>query len=315
MTVEGGVGQSIKRKEDPRFIRGQGNYIDDIELPDMVYMDIVRSPYAHAKITSIDTTEALKVPGVLAALTGKDLEAAGLAWVMTLMSDQQMVLPVDRVVHQGQEVVAIVAESRYAARDGVEAVDVDYEPLPVLVDPKKALEPDAPIIRPDREEQSNLIWHWEVGDKEGAEKALKEADTVVQEDFYIPRLNVSSLETCGCVAKVDKTSGQLTLWMTTQAPHAIRTVFALVTKLPEHKIRIISPDIGGGFGGKVYVYPGYVLAVVAALTLGRPVKWIEDRSDNMQSNAFGRDYHISAEMGAKDSKLTALRVHTLADHG
>ncbi|MFQ6012056.1 MAG: aerobic carbon-monoxide dehydrogenase large subunit [Thermoplasmata archaeon] len=315
MTVEGGVGQPIKRKEDARFIRGQGNYVDDVELPGMVYLDIVRSPYAHARITSIDTTEALKVPGVLAVITGKDLEAAGLAWIPTLMSDQQMVLPVDRVVHQSQEVAAVVAESRYAARDGVEAVDVDYDPLPVLVDPRKALEPDAPILRPDREEQSNLIWHWEAGDKEGTKKALKEADTVVQEDFYIPRLNVSSLETCGCVAKVDKTSGQLTIWMTTQAPHAIRTVFALVTKLPEHKIRIISPDIGGGFGGKVYVYPGYVLAVVAALSTGAPVKWIEDRSDNLQSNAFGRDYHISAEMGAKDGKLTALRVHTLADHG
>ncbi|MFQ5987199.1 MAG: molybdopterin cofactor-binding domain-containing protein, partial [Thermoplasmata archaeon] len=315
MTVEGGIGQSIKRKEDARFIRGQGNYIDDVELPGMLYLDIVRSPYAHARITSIDTTEALKVPGVLAAITGKDLEAAGLAWIPTLMSDQQMVLPVDRVVHQSQEVVAIVAESRYAARDGVAAVDVDYEPLPVLVDPRKALEADAPILRPDREEQSNKIWHWEVGDKQATEKSLKEADTVVQEDLYLPRLNVASMETCGCVAQVDKTSGQLTVWMTTQAPHAIRTVFALVTKLPEHKIRVISPDIGGGFGGKVYVYPGYVLAVVAALTTGAPIKWVEDRSDNLQSNAFGRDYHISAEMGAKNGRLTALRVHTLADHG
>ncbi|MFQ5920217.1 MAG: xanthine dehydrogenase family protein molybdopterin-binding subunit, partial [Thermoplasmata archaeon] len=196
MTVEGGIGQSIKRKEDARFIRGQGNYVDDVELPGMLYLDIVRSPYAHAKITSIDTTEALKVPGVLAVITGKDLEAAGLAWIPTLMSDQQMVLPVDRVVHQSQEVVAIVAESRYAARDGVAAVDVDYEPLPVLVDPRKALEPDAPILRPDREEQSNKIWHWEVGDKEATEKSLKEADTVVQEDIYLPRLNVSSMETC-----------------------------------------------------------------------------------------------------------------------
>ncbi|MFQ5915582.1 MAG: aerobic carbon-monoxide dehydrogenase large subunit [Nitrospinota bacterium] len=315
MTIEGGMGQSIKRKEDARFIRGQGNYVDDVELPGMLYLDIVRSPYAHARITSIDTTEALKVPGVLAVITGKDLEAAGLSWIPTLMSDQQMVLPVDRVMHQSQEVAAVVAESRYAARDGVEAVDVEYDPLPVIVNPRKALEPDAPILRPDREEQSNHIWHWEVGDKDATEQALKEADTVVEEDLYIPRLNVSSLETCGCVAQVDKTSGQLTVWMTTQAPHAIRTVFALVTKLPEHKIRIISPDIGGGFGGKVYVYPGYVLAVVAALTTGAPIKWIEDRSDNLQSNAFGRDYHISAKMGAKDGKLTALSVHTLADHG
>ncbi|MFQ5907534.1 MAG: aerobic carbon-monoxide dehydrogenase large subunit [Thermoplasmata archaeon] len=315
MTVEGGIGQPIKRKEDARFIRGQGNYVDDIELPGMLYLDIVRSPYAHARITSLDTTEALKVPGVLAVITGKDLEAAGLAWIPTLMSDQQMVLPTDRVMFQGQEVAAVVAESRYAARDGVQAVDVDYEPLPVLLDPKEAIKPDAPVLRPDREEQSNHNWHWEVGDKEGTGKVLKAADTVVKEDIYLPRLNVSSIETCGCVAQVDKTSGQLTLWITSQAPHAVRTVFALVTKLPENKIRLISPDIGGGFGGKVYVYPGYVLAVVAALNTGHPVKWIEDRSDNLASNAFGRDYHITAEMGAKNGKLTALQVSVLQDEG
>ena len=315
MTVHGGVGQSIKRKEDARFVRGKGNYVDDVKLPGMLYLDIVRSPYAHARIRYINIEKALKVPGVLAVIRGKDLEAANLAWMPTLMSDKQMVLPVERVMYQSQEVAAVVADSRYAAADGVAAVEVEYEPLPVVVDPKKALEPDAPILRPDRKEQTNRIWHWEVGDREGTDKALKESDVVVKENLYIPRIHVSSIETCGCVASFDA-MGKLTVWMTTQAPHAIRTVFALVAGLPEQKIRIISPDIGGGFGGKVPVYPGYVLAVVAALKTGHPVKWIEDRSENIQADSFARDYHISAEIGAtRDGKLTALRVKTIADHG
>jgi len=315
MTVHGGIGQSVKRKEDARFVRGKGNYVDDVKLPGMLYLDIVRSPYAHARIRYINIEKALKVPGVLAVIRGKDLEAANLAWMPTLMSDKQMVLPVERVMYQSQEVAAVVADSRYAAADGVAAVEVEYEPLPVVVDPKKALEPDAPILRPDRKEQTNRIWHWEVGDRAGTEKALKESDVVVHEDLYIPRIHVSSIETCGCVASFDA-MGKLTVWMTTQAPHAIRTVFALVAGLPEQKIRIISPDIGGGFGGKVPVYPGYVLAVVAALKTGHPVKWIEDRSENIQADSFARDYHISADVGAtKDGKLTALRVKTIADHG
>ncbi len=315
MTVHGGIGQSIKRKEDARFVRGKGNYVDDVKLPGMLYLDIVRSPYAHATIRYINIEKALKVPGVLAVIRGKDLEAANLAWMPTLMSDKQMVLPVERVMYQAQEVAAVVAESRYAAADGVAAVEVDYEPLPVVVDPMKALEPNAPILRPDRKEQTNRIWHWEVGDREGTDKALKGSDVVVKQHLYLPRLNVASIETCGCVAAFDA-MGKLTVWMTTQAPHAIRTVFALVTGLPEQKIRIISPDIGGGFGGKVPVYPGYVIAVVAALKTGRPVKWIEDRSENIQADSFARDYHIDAEIGAtKDGKLTALRVKTIADHG
>ncbi|MFA5895663.1 MAG: aerobic carbon-monoxide dehydrogenase large subunit [Thermoplasmata archaeon] len=315
MTVHGGIGQSMKRKEDARFIRGKGNYVDDVKLPGMLYLDIVRSPYAHARIKSINIDKALKVPGVLAVIRGKDLEAANLSWMPTLMSDRQMVLPVERVMFQGQEVAAVVAESRYAAADGVAAVEVEYEPLPVVVDPRKALEPGAPILRPDRKEQTNRIWHWEVGDKKGTDEALKDSDVVVAEDLYIPRIHVSSIETCGCVAAFD-TMGKLTVWMTTQAPHVIRTVFALVAGLPEHKIRIISPDIGGGFGGKVPVYPGYVIAVVAALKTGHPVKWIEDRSENIQSDSFARDYRITAEVGAtKDGKLKALRVKTIADHG
>jgi carbon-monoxide dehydrogenase large subunit len=294
-----GLGHSVKRKEDPRFIRGKGTYVDDVKLPGMVYLDIVRSPYAHARIVNIDAEAAKTLPGVLAVITGKDLDAAGLAWMPTLMSDKQMVLPIDRVVYQAQEVAAVVATERYIAADAIQLVDVDYEPLPVVVDPVKALEPDATLVRPDREQKDNHIWHWEAGDAAATQTAFDSAEVVVKEDIYIPRIHVASIETCGCVASVEPISGKLTVWMTTQAPHAVRTVFSLVSGIPEHKIRIISPDIGGGFGGKVPVYPGYVIAVVAALTTGKPIKWIEDRSENLQADSFARDYHITAELAAQ----------------
>ncbi len=311
-----GLGHSVKRKEDPRFIRGRGTYVDDVKLPGMLYMDIVRSPYAHAMIKNIDASKALALPGVLAVVTGKDLDAAGLAWMPTLMSDKQMVLPVDRVVYQAQEVAAVIATERYIAADGVALVDVAYEPLQPVVDPFKAMEPDSPLVRPDRETKTNKIWHWEAGNRANTDQAFQNAEVVVKQDIYLPRIHVASIETCGCVASFDKVEGKLTIWMTTQAPHAIRTVFSLVSGIPEHKIRVISPDIGGGFGGKVPVYPGYVVATVASLQTGRPVKWIEDRSENLQADSFARDYHISAELAAKrDGTMQALRVKTVADHG
>ncbi|HZP97098.1 MAG TPA: aerobic carbon-monoxide dehydrogenase large subunit [Candidatus Limnocylindria bacterium] len=315
----GGIGRSVKRKEDARFIRGRGKYVDDVKLPGMVYLDIARSPYAHAKILKIDTSKALAIPGVLAVITGNDLVPLKLAWMPTLMGDQQMVLPTDTVMYQSQEVAAVVATERYIAADGAAAIEVEYEPLPVIVDPKKALLPDAFVLRPDRKEKSNRIWHWETGDKAGTDEVFRKADVTVKEDIYIPRIHVSSIETCGIVASFDKVEGQLTVWMTTQAPHAIRTVIALVAGhlgLAEHKIRVISPDIGGGFGGKVPVYPGYVLAIGASVLTGLPVKWVEDRSENIQADSFARDYHITAEVAAKkDGTVEALRVKTIADHG
>ena len=316
----GGMGHAVKRKEDPRFLRGKGTYVDDIDLSGMLYLDIVRSPYAHATIKNIDASKALAMPGVLDVITGATLAQYNLHWMPTLMSDMQMVLPVEKVMYQAQEVAAVLATDRYTAADGVAAVDVAYEPLPVVVDPFKALEPGAPVLRTDKPgKMDNRIFHWEVGDKAATDRAFRDAAVTVKEDIYIPRIHVSSIETCGCVAQFDRVSGQLTVWMTTQAPHAIRTVFALVAGhigLAEHKIRIISPDIGGGFGGKVPVYPGYVIAVAAAVLTGKPVKWIEDRMENLQADSFARDYHITAELAAqRDGTLTALRIKTLADHG
>src|SRR6478672_6866241 len=319
----GGMGHSVKRKEDPRMIRGQGEYIDDVNLPGQLWLDIVRSPYAHATIKGIDATEALKIPGVLAVITGADLEKAGLHWMPTLAGDKQMVLPTDTVMYQSQEVAAVVATTKYIAADGVAAVLVDYEPLPVVIDPHKAMEADAFVLRPDRgpDKATNHIWHWESGDRAAADAAIAAGEVVVKEDIYIPRIHVASIETCGCVADWDPVRQQLTLHMTSQAPHAIRTILALVAGgagLPiyEHNIRVKTHDIGGGFGGKVPVYPGYVLAVAASFLIGKPVKWIEDRSENLQADSFARDYHIHAEMGAtKAGKITSLKVKTLADHG
>ena len=315
-----GMGHSMKRKEDPRFIRGKGNYVDDIQLPGMLYMDIVRSPFAHAKIKSINAEKALKIPGVLAVITGETLKQYNLHWMPTLSSDTQMVLPVDKVMYQAQEVAAVIATSRYVAADGVEAVEVDYEQLPVVVDPFKALAPGAQVLRTDKKDKKdNLAFHWEAGDRAATDKAFAEAEVVVKEDIYVPRIHVASIETCGCIADFDKAQGKLTVYMTTQAPHAVRTVFALVAGhvgLSEEKIRIVSPDIGGGFGGKVPVYPGYVIAVAASVVIGKPVKWIEDRMENLQADSFARDYWMKTEMAAKkDGTMTALRIKTVADHG
>jgi aerobic carbon-monoxide dehydrogenase large subunit len=312
----GGIGHPIKRKEDLRFIQGKGNYIDDVQLPGMVYGHMVRSPYAHARITAIRTEEAKKLPGVLAVITGEDLAKANLAWMPTLFHDKQMVLATGKVLFQSQEVAFVVAEDRYTAADAAELVEVDYEELPVLVDPHKAQDADAPILRDDREEKSNLIFHWEVGDRAATEQQMKSAPVTALVKAFFPRCHPAPLETCGCVIDFNSATGKLTAWITSQAPHAHRTVFALVAGLPEQNIRVISPDIGGGFGNKVPVYPGYVCAAVAALTIGRPVKWIETRSENLQSTGFARDYHMEAELAAdKDGRVSALRVKTLADHG
>lgn len=315
-----GMGHSMKRKEDIRFIQGKGHYVDDIKLDGMLYMDIVRSPYAYAKIKKINIDKAMKVPGVVAVVTGRDLEKYNLHWMPTLMSDTQMVLPTDTVMYQAQEVAAVIATSRYAAADGVEAVEVDYEQMKPVIDPYKSLDKDAPVLRTDKKGKTdNHIWHWEVGDKQKTDKLFASAEVTVKEEIYIPRIHVASIETCGCVADYDKINNHLTMHMTTQAPHAIRTVIALVAGhvgLTEEKIRVISPDIGGGFGGKVPVYPGYVIAIAVSFLVGKPVKWIEDRSENLQADSFARDYHITAEMaGTKAGKIQGIRFKVLADHG
>jgi aerobic carbon-monoxide dehydrogenase large subunit len=321
-----GMGCKRKRVEDIRFTQGKGNYVDDLKLPGMLFGDFVRSQYAHARVKRIDSSKALKVPGVLAVLTAEELKGVNLAWMPTLAQDVQMVLADGKVLFQNQEVAFVVAEDRYAAADGVEAVEVEYEELPVVVDPFKALEPDAPVLREDLAGKTagahgprrhhNHIFEWTVGDKAGTDAAFANAEVSIKELISYHRTHPSPLETCQCVASFDKVKGELTVYGTFQAPHVIRTVASLISKIPEHKIHIISPDIGGGFGNKVGAYPGYICAIVASIVTGRPVKWVEDRIENLTTTSFARDYHMTTEIAAtKDGKVTGLRVHVIADHG
>lgn len=310
------MGKSIRRKEDPRFIRGQGRYIDDISLPGTLHMSIVRSPYAHAKLVSVNTKAAYEIPGVKLIITGEDLAQMNLSWMPTLAGDTQMVLATGKVLFQYQEVAVVIAESREIAADAAQLVEVEYDALTAIVNPFKALEPDAVVLREDREKKSNHIFHWQAGDQDGTNEVFDNAEVVVKQKMHFQRVHPSPLEPCGCVADYNSGTGKLTWYVTSQAPHAHRTVLSLVSGIPEHKIQVISPDIGGGFGNKVPIYPGYVCAVVASLKLGVPVKWIETRTENVASTGFARDYHMTAEIAAdKEGNMKALRVKTIADHG
>ena len=242
----GGMGHSIKRKEDLRFIQGKGNYVDDVNLPDMVYGHMVRSPYAHARLKSINAEKAKQLPGVLAVITGEDLAKAGLAWMPTLFFDKQMVLATGKVLFQSQEVAFVVAEDQYTAADAAELVEVEYEELPVLVDPHKALDPASPILREDREDKTNHIFHWEVGDRAATDNVFSGAEVKAKVHALFQRCHPAPLETCGCVADHNTATRRLTIYLTSQAPHAHRILFALVGGIPENNIRVISPDIGGG---------------------------------------------------------------------
>ena len=311
-----GFGRML-RKEDARFLRGKGNYVDDIRLPGMLHGAVLRSPHAHARIRSIDTSAAEAHPKVKAVVTGATLEALNLAWIPSLSHDVVAVLATDKVRFQGQEVAFVVAEDRYSARDALELIDVDYEVLPPVVDAKRALDPDAPVIRDDIEgKKDNYIFDWEAGDKAVCDDVFAKADVVVSQDMLYPRVHPAPMETCGAVAWMDRIDQKLTIWSTTQAPHAHRTLYALVAGLPEHKLRVVSPDIGGGFGNKVGIYPGYVLAIVGSILTKAPVKWMEDRSENLMSTSFARDYHMRGEIAAtREGKILGLRVDVLADHG
>ncbi|KOX11698.1 MULTISPECIES: aerobic carbon-monoxide dehydrogenase large subunit [Micromonospora] len=311
-----GYGRML-RKEDPRFLRGRGRYVDDVQLPGMLHLAILRSPVAHARIVSIDTSAAEASPGVRAVVTGAALAQQNLAWMPTLSNDVQAVLATDKVRFQGQEVAFVVADDRYLARDALELIDVEYDILEPVIDARRALEPDAPLIRDDLEgKTNNHCFDWETGDEAATEAVFARADVVVSQDLVYPRVHPAPMETCGAVADYDAVEGKLRLWSTTQAPHAHRTLYAIVAGLPEHKIQVIAPDIGGGFGNKVPIYPGYVCAIVASIVTGKPVKWMEDRSENLISTGFARDYIMRGEIAAtRDGRILGIRTNVLADHG
>ena len=313
----GGIGHSVLRQEDDRLIEGQGDFLDDLVLPGMLHMAIHRSPVAHARIRGIDTAAASAVDGVIAVVTGELMAAHNLAWMPTLSGDTQAVLATDKVRYQGQEVAAVIATDPYIAADAASLIEVDYEMLPAVTGPQQSLSAAAPVIRDEKEGQTdNLVYTWENGDQAATDAAFADAAKVVSLETFYPRSHPAPLETCGIVADVNSVTGQATVYLTSQAPHAHRTLFALVAGLPEQKIRIVSPDIGGGFGNKVPIYPGYVVATAASLLLGTPVKWIESRSDNLISTGFGRDYHMRGELALdEDGRILALRADVLSDQG
>ena len=258
-----------------------------------------------------------RIPNVAAVVTAKDLETLGLAWMPTISYDTQAVLAGDKVRFQGQEVAFVIATDEYSANDALQLIDVEYEPLPAVVNARKALDPDAPLIRDDKAGQRDNLASptWEAGDEAATDKAFAEADHVVKRDIIYPRCHPAPLETCGIIADFNPETGQLDIYNGNQAPHAHRTVYAHVAGLAEHMIRIRCSDIGGGFGNKVPIYPGYVCAIAGSIVAGVPVKWVENRTENLVSTGFARDYVMRSEMCSKDGKITGLRVDVIADHG
>src|SRR5215475_12181394 len=242
----GGLGASRKRVEDNRFIRGKGNYTDDIVLPGMLHMEILRSPVAHAKIKSIDTSKAWAMPGVHLVLTGEMMATRNLAWMPTLSYDTQAVLATDKVRFQGQEVACVIADDPYIAKDACEAIDVEYESLPPIVNPMQAMADGAPVIRDDKEGQdSNVIYNWEVGDAAGTERAFAQADKISRLRLHYPRSHPSPIECCGSIADFNRATSKLTVYMTTQAPHIIRAAVALVTERPRPMRPTMPPATAG----------------------------------------------------------------------
>ena len=317
------VGKAIKRREDPRLITGAGSFLDDVKLPGMTHAAIVRSPHAHAKIGGIDTSAARTMPGVLGVYTGDDfmdVNPLPAAWQAAGVKNNAVtprVLAVNEVHQVGDPVAVVVAESQWQAADAAEAVVVDWEPLPAVVDAKKATLPGAPQLH--AEAPNNVVLEWTCGkDAETVDAALAASEVRVNQHIVNQRLIPTSMETRGSIGKYDVGTGDYTLWATSQAPHVHRLLIAaFVLGIPEQKIRVISPDIGGGFGCKIFVYYDMPLVMVLSKKLGgRPVKFCEDRSENYVSTTHGRDHITDLEIGAtKDGKITALKVDTFANLG
>ena len=320
------LGQPIKRREDPRLITGSSSYVDDLQLPGMTHLMFVRSPHGHARVNGINTAEALKVPGVLAVLTARDLEGATTGplpyeFTWDAFSDvknmERHALATDKVRYVGDPVAAVVAETRYAARDAAALVDVDYEPLPAVVDPEAGLAPGAPLLY---EEFGTNLGHTQdrvVGDPDAA---FAQADRVVKLRVVNQRVFAVAMETRGCVADWRPgrpgDSGELTFWSSTQIPHALRTKLAVLLGIPENKVRAIAPEVGGGFGNKVDVSPEETVAAIVAMRLSRPVKWSETRSENFQAAMHGRGQVDIVEAAVKqDGRVTAIRVDAICDIG
>ena len=316
------VGARIKRREDPRFITGTGNYLDDIRLPGMTYAAVLRSPYAHADIRSLDVTDAQRMPGVLAVWTGADTASVNplpCAWpaggVQNNLNTPRL-LAVDRVRWTGEGVALVIAETAEQAEDALAAINVDYDPLPVVTDAEAALQDGAVQLHDNA--PNNVVMHWSVGKQDETNEAIATADVVVRQRIINQRLIPNAMETRGAIARYDAGTDEYTIWMTSQAPHVMRLLIAaFVLGVPEHKIRCISPDIGGGFGSKIYLYTDMVFTAWASKQLGgRPVKFVESRRENYITSTHGRDHITDFEIaGTQDGEITALRVKTIANLG
>jgi carbon-monoxide dehydrogenase large subunit len=315
------LGAPVKRVEDARLITGEGQYLDDLNLPGMAHVAILRSPHAHARIKSIDTTKASAAPGVVAVFTGKDFEqlpALPCAWQaggVENFVNTPRALEIDRVTFTGAGVAAVVAESRYAAEDALGLIEVDYEPLDVVVDVEEAAAEGAPQLHENA--PGNVAMDWSVGDAESTDKALAEADVVVKERLVNQRLIPTPMEVRGAAATYEPSTGNYTVWMTSQDPHIMRLLMtAFVFGISETKMRCIALHVGGGFGTKIFLYHEYVLVAALAEKVGRPVKWMETRSENYAATTHGRDHVAYLEVGAKrDGTITALKAKTYANLG
>ncbi|HNP84527.1 MAG: molybdopterin-dependent oxidoreductase [Chloroflexi bacterium SZAS-1] len=320
-TVTKMVGQSLKRREDPKLITGKGNFLDDIKLQGMSHAAILRSPYAHAKINSIDTSKAKALPGVIAIFTGDDmmdinpLPCAWQAGRVQNNANTPRALSAGKALYAGDGIAMVVAENRYIARDALDLIEVDYEPLPVVVDAKKATEAGAPQLHENA--PNNICMTWDCGHKDATDAAFSSAEVTVKEQIINQRLIPTPMETRGALARYDEATGEFTVWMTSQAPHVMRLLLtAFVFGIPETKLRCISPNVGGGFGQKIFCYADMAFTMWAARKLGRPVKFVEDRSENYRSSTHGRDHITDVEIaGTKDGTITGLRIETWANLG
>ncbi len=329
VTEERLFGKSIKRREDPRFITGRGTYVDDVKLPGMTYAAFVRSPHAHAKIRKIDTSVALKRPGVVAVFTGKDMAGVNslpCGWdlrkaknvpgvVQDLAIVPHMPLVSDAARHVGDPVAVVIADSQAAAVDAAEKVKVDWEPLPSVTATDKAVQGGAPPIHADA--PGNVAFKWEIGDRAATDAAFKGAAVTVKKRIVNQRLVANAMEPRACVARHDEATGELTLWVTSQNPHVHRLLMcAFVLGIPEHKVRVIAPDVGGGFGSKIFLYNEEVVCSWVSRRLKRPVRWTSTRREAYLTDAHGRDHVTHAELAlTRDGKILGLRVKTTANLG
>ncbi|MCB1032871.1 MAG: molybdopterin-dependent oxidoreductase, partial [Acidobacteria bacterium] len=316
------VGTAVRRREDPALITGKGKYTDDFSLPGQTYAVIVRSPYAHARIRSVDTAAAKALPGVVGVFTGADIEASGVggvvptAWLLPdIKTPAHPILAKEVVRYVGDGVAVVVATDRYVARDAAELVVVDYDPLPAVVDARKATEPGAHQIF--EEAPNNIAFEWDLGDKDKTDAAFAGAAHVAQVELRNNRLIPHAVEPRAALASFDEYKGELTLWMTSQNPHVHRLLMSLASiSLPEHKIRIIAPEVGGGFGSKIHHYPDEAIVAWCAMELKRPVKWTATRSETNLTDAHGRDHVTKGEIALDaQGKILGLRVHTYAAMG